>query len=67
MEAFFKILATQPNLPDGTRQLPSRVPAAAAKAGSEHTNGHVNGHTNGCVFKSLPIKNPAFTCLNDKQ
>ena len=55
MEAFFKILATQPNLPDGIRELPLRLPAAVAKAGASHTNGHVNGHTNGCVSKTRPV------------
>ncbi|BDA47349.1 Iron-sulfur clusters transporter atm1, mitochondrial [Coccomyxa sp. Obi] len=52
MEAFFKILATQPNLPDGTRELPLRLPAAAAKAALSHSNGHVNGHTNGAVLEN---------------
>ncbi len=45
MEAFFKILATQPNLPDGSRQLPQRRFAAHVQdAAASHSNGHVNGN-----------------------
>lgn len=48
MEAFFKILDTQPRLQDGTRLLPE--PAAEGSGGAQHltngasaSNGHVNG------------------------
>lgn len=48
MEAFFKILATQPNLPDGSRQLLQRSHAAPVPAAAvSRSNGHVNGHAQG--------------------
>ena len=60
MEAFFKILATEPRLPDGTRTLPepalsvASAPEQAAAAHGRNGNGaHVSGngasaHVNGC-------------------
>ncbi|KAK9905738.1 hypothetical protein WJX75_005420 [Coccomyxa subellipsoidea] len=53
MEAFFKILATQPNLPDGSRQLLQRSHAAPVPAAAvSRSNGHVNGHAQGATVKN---------------
>jgi ABC-type transport system involved in Fe-S cluster assembly fused permease/ATPase subunit len=51
MDAFFKILGTQPQLPDGSRELPpassplsrDTVAAVPSPASAHHANGHVNG------------------------
>ena len=44
MEAFFKVLATQPQLPDGTRELPA---CALSPAHQATFNGQAHGHSNG--------------------
>lgn len=55
MEAFFKILATEPRLPDGTRLLPeapSAAPASSSNGAHSSSNGaHAasNGHVSGCA------------------
>ena len=45
MEAFFKILDTQPRLQDGTQLLPEPVESSRAHTtnGASASNGHVNG------------------------
>ena len=56
MEAFFKILSTQPTLPDGTLDLPDSRQGPAAVGRGAHASAQSNGASTRCAGCSTALQ-----------